>query len=100
MECQNARRRRRVFERAFRKNKSQKNKSKFYSACKQANEVHCIERKKYFKEKLANYKGNARAPYNVVNQLLDKFSGNRPPLTSNAEPCQFADYFNATIEQI
>ena len=64
-----------VFERAFRKNKSLENKSKFYATCKQANKVYCIEREKYFKEKLANCKGNARATYNVVNQLLDKFLG-------------------------
>ena len=82
LECQNARGCKRVFERAFRKNKSFKNKSKFYAACKQANKVHGIEREKYFKEKLANYKGNARATYNVVNQLLDKFSGNHPPITA------------------
>ena len=71
--CQNARGRRRVFERAFRKNKSFENKSKFYAACKQANKVYSIEREKYFKEKLAYCKGNARATYNVVNQLLDRF---------------------------
>ena len=99
-ECQNARRSRRVFERAFRKNKSLENKSKFYAACKQANKIYCIERKKYFKEKLANCKGNARATYNVVNQLLDKFLGNHLPITSTAQACQFADYFNAKIEQI
>ena len=99
-ECQNARRRRRVFERAFRKNKSRENKSKFYAACKQANKIYCIEREKYFKEKLDNCKGNARATYNVVNQLLDKFLGNHPPITSTAQACQFADYFNAKIEQI
>ena len=100
LECQNARRRRRVFERAFRKNKSLENKSKFYAACKQANKVYGIEREKYFKEKLANHKANARATYNVVNQLFDKFSGNHPPITSNTKPYQFADYFNAKIEQI
>ena len=61
--------------------------------------LHCIEREKYFKEKLANCKGNARATYNVVNQLLDKFLGNHPPITSTAQACQFADYFNAKIEQ-
>ena len=99
-ECQNARRRRRVFERAFIKNKSLENKSKFYAACKQANKIYCIEREKYFKEKLANCKGNARATYNVVNQLLDKFLGNHLPITSTAQACQFADYFNAKIKQI
>ena len=50
LECQNARRRRRVFERPFWKNKSLENKSKFYAACKQANKIYCIEREKYFKE--------------------------------------------------
>ena len=95
LECQNARRSRRVFERAFRNNKS-----KFYAACKHTNKIYCIEREKYFKEKLANCKGNARATYNVVNQLLDKFLGNHPPITSTAQACQFADYFNAKIEQI
>ena len=35
-----------------------------------------------------------------MNQLLDKFSGNHPPITSTAQACQFADYFNAKIEQI
>ena len=53
--CQNARRRKRVLERAFWKNKSLENKSKFYAACKQANKVYGIEREKYFKEKLAYY---------------------------------------------
>ena len=62
--------------------------------------MHGIEREKYFKEKLANYKGNARATYTVVNQLLDKFSGNHPAISTNAQACQFADYFNAKIEQI
>ena len=99
-ECQNARKRRRVFERAFRKNKSLENKSKFYAACKQANLVYCIERNKYLKEKLANCKGNARATYNVVNQWLDKFLGIYPPITSIAQACRLADYFNAKIEQI
>ena len=35
-----------------------------------------------------------------MNQLLDKFSGNHLPITSTAQACQFADYFNAKIEQI
>ena len=35
-----------------------------------------------------------------MNQLLDKFLGNHPPITSTAQACQFADYFNAKIEQI
>ena len=36
-----------------------------------------------------------------MNQLLDKFLGNLPAITSTAqEVCQFADYFNAKIEQI
>ena len=100
MGCQNARRRRRVFKRALWKNKFLENKSKFYAACKQANKVYDIKRKKYFKEKLSNYKGNARASYNVVNQLLDKFSENHQLKTSSAQACQFADYFNAEIEQI
>ena len=77
MECQNAKRQRRVFERAFRKNKSLENKSKYYAACKHANEVYVIEREKYFKEKLANHKSNARAMLIVVNQLLDKVSGKK-----------------------
>ena len=97
---QNARRRRRVFERAFRKNKSLENKSKFDTACKQANKEYGMERENYFKQKLANCKGNARATCNVVNQLLDKFLGNHLPITSTAQACQFADYFNATMEQI
>ena len=85
LECQNARRRRRVFKRGFRKNRSSENKSKFYAACKHANKVYCIEREKYFKEKLANCLENARAIYDVVNQLLDKFWGNHPPITSTAQ---------------
>ena len=86
-ECQNARRRRKVFERAFRKNKSLENKSKFYAACKQANKIYCIEREKYSKKKLTNCKGNARATYSVVNLILDKFLGNHPPITSTAQAC-------------
>ena len=38
-----------------------------------------------------------------MNQLLDKFSGkNHPPIASNAEACQFADYIlrSAKIEPI
>ena len=35
-----------------------------------------------------------------MNQSLDKFSGNHPPITSNAQACQLADYFNVNIEQI
>ena len=39
--------------------------------------------------------------YNVVNQVLDKFSGkNHLPIISKAPACQFADYFTAKIEQI
>ena len=36
-----------------------------------------------------------------MNQLLDNFSGkNHPLFTSNAQACQFADYFSAKIEPI
>ena len=35
-----------------------------------------------------------------MNQLLDKFSGNLPPITSTAQAWQVTDYFNAEIEQI
>ena len=36
-----------------------------------------------------------------MNQLLDNISGkNHPPIANNAQACQFADYFNAKIEQI
>ena len=35
-----------------------------------------------------------------MNQLLDKFLGNHLPITSTAQACQFANYFNAKIEQI
>ena len=55
----------------------------------------------YIKQILANHKDNTRATYNVVNQLLDKFLGKtHTPATSNTQACQFADYFNAKIEQI
>ena len=39
LKYQNARRQRRFFEKVFRKNKSLENKSKYYAACKHANEV-------------------------------------------------------------
>ena len=52
-----------------------------------------LKEKNNSKKKLANYKSNARAAYNVVNQLLDKFSGNHPPITSTAQACQFSDIF-------
>ena len=61
------------------------------------------KREKYFKEKLADYRGNARATYNVANQLSDKFLGKiHSPITSNAHACQFADYIllSAKIEPI
>ena len=36
-----------------------------------------------------------------MNQLLNKFlEKNRLPITSNAQVCQFSDYFSAKIEQI
>ena len=50
LECQNARRHRRVFERDFRKNKSLENKPKFYAACKQANKVYSNKRENISKK--------------------------------------------------
>ena len=49
LECQNGRRRRKVFERAFRKNKSLENKSKFYVARKQANKVVELQTQFFFR---------------------------------------------------
>ena len=77
LECQNARRLRRVFERAF-----WKNKSKFMQHVNLLMKS-MVLKEKSIKEKPANHEGNARATYNVVNKLLDKFSTkNHPPITS------------------
>ena len=62
IECQHARKK--VFQKAFEKNKFLENKSKYNAACKHANEVNGIERENYFKEKLANHKGNSKATNN------------------------------------
>ena len=51
LECQNARRCKRGFDRAFQKSKSLENKPKFYAASEQANKVYSIEREKVFQRK-------------------------------------------------
>ena len=60
-ECQNARRKRRAAERAFRKIKSSQNKLKYYEACSLAQKICLTQREEYYKGKLIDHKGDARA---------------------------------------
>ena len=100
-ECQNARRKRRAAERAFRKIKSSQNKRKYYEACSLAQKIYLTQREEYYKGKLIDQKGDARATYNIVNQLLDKCSEKcNMSLSNHIDVNNFADFFDNKIKQI
>ena len=100
-ECQNARRKRRAAERAFRKIKSSQNKLKYYEACSLAQKIYLTQREEYYKGKLIDHKGDARATYNVVNQMLDKCSEKcNMSLSNHIHVNNFAKFFDNKIKQI
>ena len=100
-ECQNARRKRRAAERAFRKIKSSQNKLKYYEACSLAQKIYLTQREQYYKGKLIDHKGDARATYNVVNQLWVKCTEKcNMSLYNHIHINNFAHFFDYKIKQI
>ena len=48
--------------------------NKYFEACGLAQKIYLTQQEEYYNGKLIDHKGDARATYNVVNQLLDKCS--------------------------
>ena len=85
--CQEARRKRRASERVWKKHKdkpdAEEYRELYREACVDATIIITRERDKYYERRLTDAKGDSKATYSIVNNLLDKDSTQKAPTGVN-----------------
>ena len=101
--CDEARRKRRVAERQYKKARNILTKARYNEECKKAEKVINETRNKYYQSKLEGCEGDAKETYNIVNKLLDKeYVKNKLPngLSDETIANELKDYFHNKITKI